>query len=78
MDVSRATKALDDEFIHWRTRQLKKYVYLILDARYEKVRQGGSVASIFPSAESCERLVTAVLIEISEQWRTEKNKYLPM
>ena len=43
MDVSRATKALDDEFIHWRTRQLKKYVYLILDARYEKVRQGGSV-----------------------------------
>ena len=39
MDVSRAAKLLDDEFIKWRTRPLRQYTYLILDARYEKVRQ---------------------------------------
>lgn len=43
MDVSRASKALDEEFFIWRTRPLTRYVYLLLDARYEKVRQGGSV-----------------------------------
>lgn len=43
MDVSRASKLLDEEFIQWRTRPLGQYTYLILDARYEKVRQGGSV-----------------------------------
>jgi putative transposase len=43
MDVSRASKLLDEEFSQWRSRPLGQYVYLILDARYEKVRQGGSV-----------------------------------
>jgi transposase-like protein len=42
-DVSRASKLLDEEFIKWRERPLGQYVYLILDARYEKVRQGGQV-----------------------------------
>lgn len=43
MDVSRAAKTLDEEFVCWRTRPLGPCVYLLLDARYEKVRQGGSV-----------------------------------
>lgn len=43
MDVSRASKALDEEFVRWRTRPLGQFVYLLLDARYEKVRQSGSV-----------------------------------
>ena len=43
MDVSRASKLLDEEFGQWRSRSLGQYVYLMLDARYEKVRQGGSV-----------------------------------
>lgn len=43
MDVSRASKLLDEEFSQWRSRPLGQYVYLMLDARYEKVRQGGSV-----------------------------------
>ena len=43
MDVSRASKALDEEFARWRSRPLSHYVYLLLDARYEKVRQAGSV-----------------------------------
>ena len=42
-DVSRATALLDEEFQQWRTRPLDRVKYLILDARYEKVRHGGSV-----------------------------------
>jgi transposase-like protein len=42
-EVSRATKLLDAEFLQWRTRALGQFSYLILDARYEKVRQSGSV-----------------------------------
>lgn len=41
--VSRATALLDDEIEAWRNRELGEYRYLILDARYEKVRHGGSV-----------------------------------
>lgn len=43
MEVSRAAKLLDEEFAQWRERPLGRYIYLILDARYEKVRHGGSV-----------------------------------
>jgi putative transposase len=42
-DVSRATALLDEEFEQWRTRPLGAVKYLILDARYEKVRHGGRV-----------------------------------
>jgi len=41
--VSRASKQLDDELEAWRSRPLGEVVYLYLDARYEKVRQAGSV-----------------------------------
>src|SRR5215212_606714 len=43
--VSRAAKALDAELEAWRDRPLGEAPYLILDARYEKVRHGGSVVS---------------------------------
>lgn len=43
-DVSRATALLDEEFQQWRHRPLGAVKYLILDARYEKVRQAGRVA----------------------------------
>jgi transposase-like protein len=43
--VSRAAAALDEELEAWRTRELGQCRYLILDARYEKVRHGGSVVS---------------------------------
>lgn len=43
MDVSRSAKLLDEEFGLWRSRPLSQYIYLVLDARYEKVRQSGSV-----------------------------------
>jgi len=41
--VSRAAKLLDEELETWRNRPLGEIVYLYLDARYEKVRQTGSV-----------------------------------
>jgi putative transposase len=43
--VSRAAAVLDDELQKWRDRPLGETPYLILDARYEKVRHGGSVVS---------------------------------
>jgi putative transposase len=45
MQVSRASKMLDDELEKWRNRKLGEYPYLILDAHYEKVRINGSVQS---------------------------------
>ncbi len=42
-DVSRAATILDDELSQWRNRDLGQYAYVYLDARYEKVRQGGVV-----------------------------------
>jgi transposase-like protein len=41
--VSRAAALLDEELETWRIRPLGQVIYLILDARYEKVRHGGSV-----------------------------------
>jgi hypothetical protein len=41
--VSRAAKLLDDELEAWRNRPLGQVKYLILDARYEKMRHGGVV-----------------------------------
>jgi len=43
--VSRVAKLLDEELEAWRTRPLGEMRYLLLDARYEKVRHGGSVVS---------------------------------
>jgi transposase-like protein len=42
-DVSRATALLDADLAKWRARPLGQVKYLILDARYEKIRQGGSI-----------------------------------
>src|SRR5207237_7967549 len=42
-DVSRATALLDEDLQKWRSRPLSQVKYLILDARYEKIRHGGSI-----------------------------------
>ena len=44
--VSRATKMLDEELNKWRKRQLGAIRFLILDARYEKVRIDGVVRDV--------------------------------
>ena len=45
MQVSRAVQALDEELANWRNRPLGEIPYLLLDARYEKVRVAGTVVS---------------------------------
>ena len=42
-DVSRAAQELDTELETWRNRPLGEIKYLIFDARYEKIREGGCV-----------------------------------
>ncbi|MGH3848500.1 MAG: IS256 family transposase [Pseudonocardiaceae bacterium] len=44
--VSALTQKLDAEIAEWRQRPLREeYPYLVIDARYEKVRRGGEVVS---------------------------------
>jgi transposase-like protein len=43
--VSRAVQLLDEELAAWQERPIGEIPYLLLDARYEKVQQGGSVGS---------------------------------
>jgi len=42
-DVSRASKQLDEHLAEWLTRPIGEVAYLLVDARYEKVRVGGRV-----------------------------------
>ncbi|RLD04164.1 MAG: hypothetical protein DRI56_11560, partial [Chloroflexota bacterium] len=41
--VSKATAKLDETLEAWRNRSLGIFRYIRLDARYEKVRQGGHI-----------------------------------
>ena len=41
--VSRAAAELDEQLSAWRDRPIGEITYLILDARYEKVRHGGAI-----------------------------------
>jgi putative transposase len=76
-DVSRATALLDEDLARWRTRPLGQTKYLVLDARYEKVRHGGSIVdcsvlvAIGVDAEG-RRSVLGVSVSLSEaevHWR---------
>ena len=76
-DVSRAAALLDEDLAKWRNRPLGQIKYLVLDARYEKVRHGGSVrdcavlTAIGVDAEG-RRSVLGVSVSLSEaevHWR---------
>jgi len=75
--VSRAAAELDEILNQWRTRELGRYPYLYLDARYEKVRRDGQVrdAAVLIAAgvnEQGKREVLGVSVSISERevhWR---------
>ena len=77
-DVSRASKLLDDEINEWRNRSLSEHAYLILDARYEKVRHGGSVVdcavlmAVGVGTDGKRSIVgiSAALSEAEVHWRT--------
>jgi putative transposase len=76
--VSRATALLDETLEAWRKRPLGEIVYLILDARYEKVRQDGQIrdAAILIASgidRAGKRSILGVSVSLSEQevhWRT--------
>ena len=75
--VSRASQLLDEELTAWRNRPLGLVRYLYVDARYEKVRQGGAVVSCavliaVGVMEDGRRSVLGVSVSLSEaevHWR---------
>lgn len=76
-DVSRATKLLDEELSGWKKRPLGKYIYLYVDARYEKVRESGCVIDsavliAYGVNELGKREILGVSVSLSEaeiHWR---------
>ena len=77
-EVSRAAALLDDELESWRSRQIDETAYVTLDARYEKMRHGGSVVDCAVliatgvRAEDGRRTVLGVSVSLSEaevHWR---------
>lgn len=75
--VSRATAALDTELAAWREAKLPACAYLLLDARYEKVRHGGRVldcavlVAVGVTTEGKRRVlgVSVALSEAEVHWR---------
>jgi transposase-like protein len=77
-EVSRAAQLLDEELESWRTRPIGEVAYVTLDARYEKVRHGGSVVdsavllATGVRADDGKRTVLGVSVALSEaevHWR---------
>jgi transposase-like protein len=75
--VSRAAALLDEELAAWRNRALGRVPYLVLDARYEKVRHGGSVVDcavliaigVTPAGKRSVLGVSVSLSEAEVHWR---------
>ena len=76
-EVSRCAKLLDTELTQWRNRPLGCYPYIFVDARYEKVRNGGCVVDLavliaYGVNELGKREILGVSTELSEHevhWR---------
>jgi transposase-like protein len=77
MQVSRAAAMLDEELEAWRNRPLAQVEYLMLDARYEKVRVAGSVRDcavlvaigVLPTGQRSVLGVSVSLSEAEVHWR---------
>ena len=77
MQVSRAARMLDEEFEIWRNRPIGAVRYLLLDARYERVRVDKTVRDCalliaYGIREDGSRSVLGVSVELSEaeaHWR---------
>jgi transposase-like protein len=76
--VSHCAALLDAELQKWRDRPLGSFAYLIIDARYEKVRQDGQVLDcavliamgVRPDGKRVVLGVSAALSEAEVHWRT--------
>ena len=49
----------------------------VIERLNREIKRRTQVASIFQNANSCLRLVTAVVMEMSEEWLTERTRYMP-
>ncbi len=49
----------------------------LLERLNREINRRTRVATLFPNEASCLRLITAVIMEVSDDWITEKNRYLP-
>ena len=75
--VSRAAKELDEVLEQWRNRPLGTYPYVYLDARYEKIRDNGSVIDMavlvaIGVSENGKRQILGASVALSEaeaHWR---------
>ena len=75
--VSECTRLLDTELQKWRTRPLGEFSHLILDARYEKVRQDGQLLDcavlialgVHPDGKRRILGVSVALSEAEVHWR---------
>ena len=75
--VSQCAKLLDTELTQWRERALGTYPYLVLDARYEKVRQNGQLLDcavllalgVGPDGKRALLGVSVALSEAEVHWR---------
>ena len=76
--VSRAAAELDEQLDAWRNRPIGELTYLILDARYEKVRCGSSVVGcalltaigVLPTGKRIVLGCSVALSEAEVHWRT--------
>ena len=81
--VSQAAALWDEQLQAWRERPLGSCPYLYPACHQRRLRTSNSVerltreirrrsrvATLFPNQASCLRLVTAVIMEISEEWQT--------
>lgn len=49
----------------------------VIERLNREIKRRTQVASIFPNDNSCLRLVTAIVMEMSEEWLTERKRYMP-
>jgi transposase-like protein len=79
--VSKLSKGLDENITKWRNRALEKeYPYLVVDARYEDIRQDGTVSSnavliVIGISESGHREILSIDIGDSESYDVWNNVF---
>jgi putative transposase len=49
----------------------------VVERLNREIKRRTQVASIFPNENSCLRLVTAIVMEVSEDWLVERQRYMP-
>ncbi|NOX51714.1 MAG: hypothetical protein GXP16_14450 [Gammaproteobacteria bacterium] len=48
----------------------------LVERMNQEIKYRARVAQVFPNEQSCERLVTAIVMEIAEEWQAADRCYL--